>query len=552
MGIIKDLISLTVFSVSLYVLYKTTDDILALICVLLIVLIYLLKHIKLQRYIKRELNSQINLLNLMFNSSKEMILYHDLEHNIKTCNKTFCNTFNIRPQDVENQKTQVLLKYLLKEDYRVKQVMDEVYLKSKNAYNSGKSMQFLEKFYLPSGEQGIFNILMIPVCKYNKALSGFIVVINNITEIYKITKEARETSEQFRCMLDNMPMYAFMKDLNNKLIVGSSSFEKMIVTDGKKFNEMTLEDAYEKEYLDFVREEELEIYKTGKPVVIERKISFRGRMFWARVHKAPVYDEDGNVQYLLVMYENMEAEKEIERQKEYFIETLIHDLKIPTLAQLRGLELIKNGTMGEINSEQNELLQQIENSCKYILEMISMVLKAYRFENGQKHPLYEKINIPELILETFENMQNNAKEKDITFLLDMHNVDSLIIEADREDLKTVLMNLISNAILYSNKSQQVIVSVEKNDNYAHFKIINRGIILSERECMTMFDKTLDNAPKYSTIGHGIALYLCKKIIESHKGEIYASTDGINTNIFTFTIPLEEEKNVSQMATLLNS
>ena len=110
-------------------------------------------------------------------------------------------------------------------------------------------------------------------------------------------------------MLDNMPMYAFMKDLDNKLIVGSSSFEKMIVTDGKKFNEMTLEDAYEKEYLDFVREEELEIYKTGKPVVIERKISFRGRMFWARVHKAPVYDEDGNVQYLLVMYENMEAEK---------------------------------------------------------------------------------------------------------------------------------------------------------------------------------------------------------------------------------------------------
>lgn len=94
--------------------------------------------------------------------------------------------------------------------------------------------------------------------------------------------------------------------------------------------------------------------------------------------------------------------------------------------------------------------------------------------------------------------------------------------------------------------------MKKNDNSAHFEIINRGIILSERECMTMFDKTIDSAPKYSTIGHGIALYLCKKIIESHKGKIYASTDGIETNRFTFTIPLEEEKNVSHMATLLNS
>ena len=81
-------------------------------------------------------------------------------------------------------------------------------------------MQFLEKFYLPSGELGIFNILMIPVCKYNKALSGFIVVINNITEIYKITKDARETSERFRCMLDNMPMYAFMKDLDKNVYRG--------------------------------------------------------------------------------------------------------------------------------------------------------------------------------------------------------------------------------------------------------------------------------------------------------------------------------------------
>lgn len=552
MNIIKDLINLTLLSFLLYVLYKTTDDILALLCVITILVCYIFKHLKLQSYIKRELKDQIDLFNLMFNSSKDMILYHDLDYKIKTCNKTFCKTFNIRPEDVENQNARILLKYLLKDDKRVEEVMDEVYIKSKNAYKSGKSMQFIEKFYLPSGELGIFNILTIPVCKNDKALSGFIVAINNITEIYKITKSARETSEQLHCMLNNMPMYAFMKDLDNKLIVGSSSFEKIIVKDGKKFNEMTLEDAYEKEYLDFVRNEELEIYKTGKPVVIERKISFKGKMFWARVHKAPVYDENGKVQYLLVMYENMEAEKEIERQKEYFIETLIHDLKNPTIAQLRGLELIKNGILGSINSEQNELLHQIENSCRYILEMISMVLKTYRLENGQKHLIYENINISDLILEVFEEMKHNAKEKNIILMLDMHNIENLTAEADREDLKTVLINLISNAILYSDKFERIIVSVKKIDNFAHFEIINKGIILSERDCQTMFNKTIDSSPKYSTIGHGITLYLCKKIIESHKGEIYASTDGIDTNKFTFKLPLEEEKNVSPMATLLNS
>ena len=272
MNIIKDLINLTLLSFLLYVLYKTTYDILALLCVITILVCYIFKHLKLQSYIKRELKDQIDLFNLMFNSSKDMILYHDLDYKIKTCNKTFCKTFNIRPEDVENQNARILLKYLLKDDKRVEEVMDEVYIKSKNAYKSGKSMQFIEKFYLPSGELGIFNILTIPVCKNDKALSGFIVAINNITEIYKITKSARETSEQLHCMLNNMPMYAFMKDLDNKLIVGSSSFEKIIVKDGKKFNEMTLEDAYEKTNFDgiWIYNEPAAICKEIAPKTMQR------------------------------------------------------------------------------------------------------------------------------------------------------------------------------------------------------------------------------------------------------------------------------------------
>ena len=547
-----DFLNLVILFSLLVVLYKTTDDWLALISLSVIITIFLVKHFKLSEHIKDKLNRQTNLLNMMFNSSNDMILYHDLSYDIQICNEAFCNTFNLAREDVEKHNVNDLLKYLLKDDKNVKKVMEEVYIKSNSSYSSGKSMQFIENFYLPNDELGVFNILMIPVAKEDKALSGFIVVITNITEIFKISKNARENSERLRCMLNNMPMYAFMKDLNNNLIVGSTSFEKLIVKNGKKFNEMKLEDAYEKEYLDFVHQEELDIYKTGKPVVIERKISFRGKMFWARVHKAPVYDEDGNVQYLLVMYENMEAEKEIQLQKEYFVETLIHDLKIPTLAQLRGIELIKNGTMGYINNEQHELVSQIEASCRYILELISMVLKTYRFENGQNHLVYEKINVAELVLNVFDEIEEHVAEKNITLALDMNNYKSLTVEADKEYLKIVFTNLISNAILYTNKSEQIKVSISESNNNIRVEITYKGIILSERECMLMFEKTFDSTPKYSTIGHGIALYLCKKIIECHKGQIFATSDGINTNKFIFEIPLKQNKNISPMATLLHS
>ena len=181
-----------------------------------------------------------------------------------------------------------------------------------------------------------------------------------------------------------------------------------------------------------------------------------------------------------------------------------------------------------------------------------MVLKTYRFENGQNHLLYEKINVAELVLNVFDEIEENVAEKNITLALDMNNNKSLIVEADKEYLKIVFTNLISNAILYTNKSEQIKVSISESNNNIRVEITYKGIILSERECMLMFEKTFDSTPKYTTIGHGIALYLCKKIIECHKGQIFATSDGINTNKFIFEIPLKQNKNLSPMATLLHS
>ena len=108
------------------------------------------------------------------------------------------------------------------------------------------------------------------------------------------------------------------------------------------------------------------------------------------------------------------------------------------------------------------------------------------------------------------------------------------------------MNLLSNAIAYSNKDERIAVNAVIENNQLKLTIVSRGIILSERECKTLFDRSNGEYPKYTTIGHGIGLYLSKKIIDMHNGDIYASTDGISTNTFSFTIP-QHKQNPTQIA-----
>ncbi len=243
--------------------------------------------------------------------------------------------------------------------------------------------------------------------------------------------------------------------------------------------------------------------------------------------------------------------KEAEKQKQFFTEILAHDLKTPTLAQLRGLELIQNEVVGNISDEQKELVEQIKDSCKYVLDMISQVLRIYNMENGAQRIVYEKVNMEELLLESFADVDYAAKEKNVEFVYLASGIDT-ILEAEKNDIKIVIMNLLLNAVVYSNCGEKIFIKFEKFSDYLRFEIITKGIILSEKECKNMFNTAFSAAPKYSIIGHGISLYLCKIIADCYKGKIYAETDGEIYNKFTLELPVMQYNEVYTAPPLITS
>lgn len=242
---------------------------------------------------------------------------------------------------------------------------------------------------------------------------------------------------------------------------------------------------------------------------------------------------------------------ETEKQQQFFIEILNHDLKTPTLAQLRGLELIQNKMADNINEEQKELVAQIKDSCRYVLEMISQLLRIYNPKNSSRDIVYEKINMEEFLLKCFAEVDFAAKEKKVEFVYLASGIKT-ILKAEKNDIKIVITNLLMNAIVYSNCGEKIFIKIEQNSALLKFEIITRGIILTENECKNMFNPINSKEPRYSIIGHSINLYLCKIITDYYKGKIYAQTDGEIYNKFTLELPVIEYSEVYTAPPLLTS
>lgn len=221
------------------------------------------------------------------------------------------------------------------------------------------------------------------------------------------------------------------------------------------------------------------------------------------------------------------------KQREYFIKTLSHDLRVSTLAQIRGLEILQKKLS---DKEDSSLVADINDSCKYTLDMITMLLNTFRYENGEQVLTYESINIPELVSSCLKDTTTFADEKNVKLHFYPNKLPEMF-EADRYSMEKLFTNLLLTAIFNSVKNGEIHIQSCGNADMARFTITYTGIPLSEEECRRMFSEN----PRFSTVGHGIRMHFCKKIIDFHGGCIKVSNKNGNINSFTFTIPVNKKQ-----------
>lgn len=228
-------------------------------------------------------------------------------------------------------------------------------------------------------------------------------------------------------------------------------------------------------------------------------------------------------------------ESSIQKQRETFVASLSHDLKNPTIAQIRALELFLKGDFGKIQPHQREIIEMILDSCKYMNAMLGSLLATYRNEKGTIKLSSEKVSISDLAAECVDEMVYLAKDKDIKInIINKAEID--IVYGDKIQIKRVIINLLSNGIKYAFKNTDLIIKIYNEKEFTCFMFENQSPYIPTDKQQKIFARYISFAQAHKEFGIGLGLYASKKIVEAHDGTIFVKSFKDDRNIFGFKIP----------------
>ncbi len=231
--------------------------------------------------------------------------------------------------------------------------------------------------------------------------------------------------------------------------------------------------------------------------------------------------------------------RKFDKLKTEFLSIASHQLRTP-LSGIKGyMSMILDGDFGKFTDEQMDVLKRVKTEVDRLIRMVQVFLNVSRIESGRLFINNSPFNLCELINDVVEELTPTAQNKNIKIILNKPEED-IIVDADSDKIKDVVVNLIDNAIKYTPEGK-IEITVKKTNSHAKVQVKDTGIGIDKEEIDELFSKfkRAKGVSEISPGGSGLGLFIAKKIIEAHKGKIWVESEGVGRgSVFTFILPIK--------------
>lgn len=361
--------------------------------------------------------------------------------------------------------------------------------------------------------EGYYHV-RVPESNVKETRELFVTTNELARRLQRLNHKQKLQSNRLKTTVENIPSSILMIDKYGEIVVANKSF----------YNVFTPEEAVEhKSYVDFVdltlQKLIIEAFKVEKPIYdqIELTIDQVHQKYFDTSCVPILSKTKKNLYGMVIVLHDITNLKKLENLRREFVANVSHELKTP-ITSIKGFaETLLDGAK---NDEQtlNEFLKIISKESDRIETLVFDLLDLSHVEQ-QTEIVTEYVSLSEIAESTIKNMQNIAEEKQITIVNEIKP--DIVIDANKDKVSQVALNLLSNAVSYSKASSEVIVRVYKDANKRIMEVQDFGIGISAEDQQHIFERfyRVDKARSRDSGGTGLGLSITKHIMEAHNGRI---------------------------------
>jgi len=272
-------------------------------------------------------------------------------------------------------------------------------------------------------------------------------------------------------------------------------------------------------------------YRINNPAeTTSRMVQARGKVF---------YGPDGKAASLNGTLRDITEQKKDEQRKDDFMDMVSHELKTPLTSLNAYLQVLQRYANLDEDTKQQGVLGKSVRQVRNMNSMINGFLNISRLDSGKMLIDKSETDLKKLFAELEEEMLSTIHTHTVVF----EPTQALTLQADREKISQVIQNLVGNAVKYSPMGTMITVAyLQKQEDNVVISIRDEGIEIAEEDHQKIFERyhRVQNPQIGSIAGFGIGLYLCREIVELHKGKIWVESGEGRGTAFLVELPLRDK------------
>ncbi|MEA1959024.1 MAG: ATP-binding protein [Chloroflexota bacterium] len=235
----------------------------------------------------------------------------------------------------------------------------------------------------------------------------------------------------------------------------------------------------------------------------------------------------------LVLFQDLTEMKRLETIRRDFVSNISHELRLPTASVKALAETLRDGAMDDPEVAR-DFLNKINDEVDRLAQLVQELGELSRIESGQAPILKSRLDLIELIRHTERRFKPQADRAGIALSVDIPS-DIPQVNADRDRIEQVLVNLLLNAVKFTPPGGNIAISASSSDDGLTVSVTNSGVGIPIDDLPRIFERFY-KADKARGGGTGLGLSIAKHIVEAHGGEIWAESVEGKGATFTFTLP----------------